>query len=193
MHSKHELWPTEIYQTEGNLDTDKLFEACKQHQQKNSTVTLSNRGGYQGHYFNDSDFVKTVVSNIPSVPNKPLPDFAVQAWVNLNGPGHWNTLHNHLDEQVLISGIYYVRCPANSGDLYFYDPRYLSTVGTHYRYYCSPDGSGIGGYVELKPRENLLLFFPPSLYHMVGPNMSDQERCSIAFNILVKPKQGIKQ
>lgn len=183
------MWPTEIYITDGDLDTVEIFARCQRHQRQHSTVKLSNRGGYQGHNFTDPDVTGLITKNIPTLPGKSLPKFEVQAWININGFGHWNTLHNHSDEHVLISGIYYVRCPDNSGDLYFYDPRYLSTVGTYYRYYA--DDTNGGGYIQIAPQENKLLFFPPNLHHMVGPNLSQEERCSIAFNILVVPGQKI--
>ena len=182
-HSKHTLFPTDIYQVDCDINVDQLYERCLQHQEQVSTVTLSNRGGYQGHHFDDHEFTDLIFRNMPTVGDKPLDKISLQAWVNINGPGHWNTLHNHLDEQCLISGIFYVRCPTNSGNLYIYDPRFLSNTGVFYRYYHEHDM----GYMEWQPKPNLLLFFPPSLWHMVGPNMSDQTRCSIAFNILVAP------
>lgn len=187
MHIKHSLWSTDIYNTMGDLDTDVLFEKCQQHQKQHPTVTLSNRGGYQGHDFRDTELLDLITKNIPTVAGKTLPKIQIQVWVNINGFGHWNTLHNHLDEQVMISGIYYVKSPANSGDIYFYDPRYFSTVGSFYRYYATEDDNG--GYIQIKPQENMLLFFPPSLFHMVGPNLSQEQRCSIAFNVLVVPGQ----
>jgi hypothetical protein len=191
MHKKYTVFETDIYETQCNLDMQALFQRCKLHQTEHSSETVSNRGGYQGHNFDDPEVIDTVLANVPRLPNKPWPRISVQSWVNINGPGHWNTLHNHLDEQCLISGILYVKCPADSGDLYCYDPRFFSNVGTHYQYYAT-DASNAGGYIQIYPRENLLVFFPPSLMHMVGPNMSDQERCSIAFNILVEPGQKLK-
>lgn len=191
MHKKHTVFETDIYETQCDLDLQALFQRCKAHQAQQDSVRLSNRGGYQGHYFNDAEVNDVVLANVPRMPGKSWPRVAVQAWININGPGHWNALHNHLDEQCLISGILYVRCPPNGGDLYCYDPRFLSNVGTHYQYYAT-DASNAGGYIQIYPRENLLLFFPPSLMHMVGPNLSDQERCSIAFNILVEPGQKLK-
>jgi hypothetical protein len=181
MNEKYTLFETNIFRVNGSLDVNKIFLKCQYYQQQHKNVVRSNRGGYQAHNFDDSDFTELVMKNVPVEPNKPLPKLTLQAWVNINGPGHWNTLHNHLDAHVLISGVYYVRVPLNSGDIIFYDPRFLSNVGEYYRYYHSDEG----GYISMKPESNLLLFFPPSLMHMVGPNESQEERCSIAFNLLI--------
>lgn len=190
MNVKYKLFETELYESMCDLDVDQLFDLCQQHQDKVKSTTLSNRGGYQGHYFSDPVFYAAVMKHLPAVPDRPLPRIDLQAWVNINGHGHWNALHNHLDEGCLISGILYVRCPKDSGDLYIYDPRYLGNVGPYYRYYANDQSNG-GGYIQITPRENLLLFFPPSLMHMVGPNLSQELRCSIAFNVLAEPGQNL--
>jgi hypothetical protein len=182
MQKKYTMFGTDIYEKECDLDIDALFKRCQQHQQQIESVKKSNwNGGYQGHYFQDPEFTDMVLGCWPRNEQLPEPVVWLQSWVNINGLGHWNALHNHLDERCLLSGVFYVRCPPNSGELFIYDPRYLSSVGTFYQYYYPDDG----GYVTIQPKENMLLFFPPSIFHMVGPNMSNQERCSIAFNVMV--------
>lgn len=190
MFRKYSFFATEIWQRQCDIDTSAMFDRCKQHQTQHANIQLSNRGGYQGQNFQDREFSELVLSSIPALPDRPLPKIQMQAWVNINGYQHWNALHNHLDEHCLISGIFYVRCPENSGDLYVYDPRYLSNAGVHYKYYCSELSNG-SGCMQLTPTPNSLIFFPPSIMHMVGPNLSHEERCSIAFNILVEPGQKI--
>ena len=182
MQNKISVFETDIYEKHCDLDVDSLYDRCVQHQQTTVSVKLSNwNGGYQGHDFYDKEFCDMVLQCFPRPPQMPDMQVTLQAWVNINGHGHWNALHNHLDPDCLLSGVFYVRCPQDSGDLFLYDPRYLSSAGTYFRSYY-PDR---GGYIAIKPKSNLLLFFPPSLFHMVGPNMSQQTRCSIAFNILV--------
>ena len=186
---KYSLFETEIYKKICDLDLEQLWHRCQQHQSQQLTTNRSNRGGgYQGHLFNDSDFNNYVIDSFPRNPSNLLPPVWVQAWVNINGPGAWNALHNHLDTDALLSGVFYVKAPPNSGNIMFYDPRYLSSVGNFYRYYAPHDQ----GYVEIQPEPNMMLFFPPSLFHMVGPNLTHDTRCSIAFNIMVASNTDIK-
>jgi uncharacterized protein (TIGR02466 family) len=182
MQKKYTVFETDIYEKQCDMDLDALFARCQQHQKQVESNQKSNwNGGYQGHNFRDPEFTEMILNCYPrNSQNLELPVY-LQAWVNINGLGHWNALHNHLDERCLLSGVFYVKCPPDCGELFLYDPRFLSSVGTHYQYYYPGDG----GYLAIPPKENLLLFFPPNLFHMVAPNMSKQERCSIAFNIMV--------
>lgn len=182
MQSKYTLFETDIYNKICDLDLDHLWRVCEMHHAQRPNTNLSNRGGgYQGQMFQDRDFCDYILASFPRIPDRVLPSVYVQAWVNINGHGAWNALHNHLDTDALLSGVFYVRVPKDSGNILFYDPRYLSSVGNYYRYYAPHDQ----GYLEITPEPNMLLFFPPSLFHMVGVNSSQDTRCSIAFNIMV--------
>lgn len=182
MQEKFSLFETTIYRKTCDMDLDRLMTVCEDHRRDQPTVIYSNRGGgYQGHEFSDAIFVDMIMQCWPRNLDAGEPQIKIQAWLNINGFGAWNTLHNHLDTNALLSGVFYVKVPPNSGNIFFYDPRFLSSVGTHYQYYYPGDG----GYFEISPKPNMLLFFPPSLFHMVGPNLTQDQRYSIAFNIMV--------
>lgn len=184
MQKKFTFFGTDLYEKTCDANLDRLLQQCEKHHANEINAKFSNRGGgYQGHNFYDQEFNDMILNCFPKNPNKDLPNVTVQAWVNINATGAWNALHNHLDTNVLLSGVFYVQAPENCGNIFFYDPRYLSSVGVYYRYYYPEEGD----YFEIIPYPNLLLFFPPSLFHMVGPNLSQQQRCSIAFNLLVPP------
>jgi uncharacterized protein (TIGR02466 family) len=183
---KMSLWSTDIYQVQLDLDLDTIWSACSQHQQENQSSQRSNRGGYQGHGFHHADLTAAIEKTLPTVPGRSLSNIHLHCWVNINGFGHWNALHNHLDELCLISGVFYVSVPENSGSLWLYDPRYFGNTGTHYRYYHSDHTSYSDPAIEIQPRPNLMVFFPPSIMHMAGPNLSQDPRCSIAFNIYTR-------
>lgn len=88
-------------------------------------------------------------------------DLAIGCWFNHMPPQALTTRHNHDDGFELLSAVYYVRVPANSGKLILHgDP-----------------------VQRITPEAGLLLFFPPTLDHEVSPNHSDEHRLSIAFNI----------
>jgi len=108
-------------------------------------------------------------------------------WVNINGKGAYNVRHDH--PQAHFSGVYYVQCPENSGEIIFenphgftafdelscYKPEFIEQTIQHKS-------------VSIKPVEGLLLMFPAYLQHAVAVNQSDQERISIGFNCIVHPE-----
>ena len=83
-------------------------------------------------------------------------------WFNAQGPGQSTTEHTHEENDELLSGVYYVTAPKQSGDLVLLD----GVLVTH-----------------VTPTAGLLLFFPPSLAHRVEVNQSAYQRLSIAFNV----------
>ncbi len=88
--------------------------------------------------------------------------FRLGCWFNYMPPQAVTTRHNHDDGFELLSAVYYVRVPENSGELVLHG----DTVQ------------------RVKPEEGRLVFFPPALDHEVTRNNSDQGRLSIAFNII---------
>lgn len=83
-------------------------------------------------------------------------------WINRMGPGHVTLPHRHDDDDELLSAVYYVRVPGDSGELVIHDPPIHSRV---------------------EPREGMFVFFPPDALHEVTENRSDRERISIGINI----------
>lgn len=82
-------------------------------------------------------------------------------WLNAMGPGQSTSRHSHEENDELLSGVYYVTAPADSGDILFHDPPFETRVS---------------------PQAGLLLLFAPDLPHSVEPNKSNQLRLSVAFN-----------
>jgi hypothetical protein len=82
-------------------------------------------------------------------------------WLNLMGPGDKTLLHTHDDDDELISGVYYVHAPENSGAL-------------------AIDADGTRHVVE--PRAGAFVCFRPDLPHEVLENLSGELRISIGFN-----------
>ena len=82
-------------------------------------------------------------------------------WFNEMHAGHSTTLHSHEEEDELLSAVYYVTAPPDSGCLILHDDDARITI---------------------EPRAGLLVLFPPDLPHEVSRNNSDQTRLSVAFN-----------
>lgn len=86
----------------------------------------------------------------------------VGGWFNAMAGGQSTTLHSHDDDDEVLSGVYYVDVPANSGDLL------LCPAG------AEP--------VRIEPVPGNFVFFSPSLPHEVSENKSAALRLSVGMN-----------
>lgn len=88
-------------------------------------------------------------------------DLRFAFWFNAMGPGHKTLRHDHLEDRELLSAVYYIDVPENSGRLLLYN-----------------------GQVELRyqPRAGDLILFDPSVPHEVEPNQSERMRLAVAMN-----------
>ena len=82
-------------------------------------------------------------------------------WLNDMGPGEATTEHNHDDNDELLSGVYYVQVPDNSGELVIVDSHIRSLV---------------------TPQAGMFVFFAPTVVHSVNANRSGERRLSIGIN-----------
>ncbi len=82
-------------------------------------------------------------------------------WFNAMGPNADTTLHSHDDDDELLSGVYYVCVPENSGELLIHTENKI---------------------VQHSPREGQWVFVSPLTPHAVNKNRSAELRLSVAFN-----------
>ena len=175
-----QYFPTNIWFGDLDLDNDRLKKVIKDFVKSQESVVKSNRGGYQGHDFNDEIWCNTIASSIPHLEEKPFNAVRIFSWVNINSNSDYNTRHSHFNTSNFLSGVYYVSVPENSGKIGFYDPRPWMTDTPDNVYFH-------GGHrcYKIQPEEGMVIFFPPWLEHDVEPNKSNEERISIAFNVQV--------
>ena len=83
-------------------------------------------------------------------------------WVNKMRTGEMTTRHKHDDDDELLSGVYYINAPANSGDLILHMKNKI---------------------INITPEAGSLVLFSPKLEHEVGQNKSIETRLSIGFNV----------
>ena len=179
MSQKISLFETPLWMSTLNIDTDLLTEDIYKFSKEKLSAKLSNIGGYQGHEFVDINLLNQIVQNIPLLQEKPLTKFRVYTWVNINGKGHRNERHCHINTNVFLSGVYYVKVPPSSGTVRFYDPRgHFIQEMTDYKYFYNGYA-----YHYIEPKENMILYFPSWLEHDVEESEIDDDRISIAFNI----------
>lgn len=84
-------------------------------------------------------------------------------WFNAMGPGQRTLAHTHDDADELLSGVYYVEVPPESGELVIHDRHARTTV---------------------RPQAGMFVLFPPDLLHEVSENRSGRQRLSIGMNFL---------
>jgi len=107
-------------------------------------------------------------------------------WANINPKYGYN--RNHIHPNVLWSGVYYVQAPADSGRIFFSDPRAQALVLTPRYTPDVPRKPEVWPEVYFEPVEGRLILFPAWLTHEVEPNMSNSngaegDRISISFNV----------
>lgn len=178
MRHIHSVFETKIFQTEYNDDIDSLYRDVISHSVLEPSVYFSN-SGYQGQNFKNKNLFNFLLKNIPVHHTHKIKDFDLQAWININDKGDWNDIHNHSDNNVFLSGVLYLKCPENCGNIRLYDPRNLPK-NDYSKYYDFDKGN----YIKIQPYEKMILLFPPWLNHLVEPNKSNEKRVSIAFNVI---------
>jgi len=107
-------------------------------------------------------------------------------WYNINRYGDHHAPHTH--PRSYLSGTYYVRVPAapasaddtraHPGCISFYDPRTganMITVGS--------ESDARSAHV-VHPIAGTLLMWPSPMQHSVHPNLSEEHRISISFNLM---------
>jgi hypothetical protein len=90
-----------------------------------------------------------------------IDDLQAGCWFNFMPGGAVTSAHSHDDFDELMSAVYYVSVPENSGNLIIHegDKRHV-----------------------ISPQEGMFVFFAPDVVHEVSKNMSSDDRLSIAIN-----------
>ncbi len=83
-------------------------------------------------------------------------------WFNAMDPGQVTTMHRHDDYDEIMSSVYYVDVPENSGEVVLTEGRFIPRV---------------------KPEAGLFVLFPPDMAHEVTENRSSRMRLSLGINI----------
>jgi len=116
-------------------------------------------------------------------------DWQIHGWTNINRAGDYHDPHNH--PHCYLSGTYYVKMPGAAAAkrqrtdvrpnrITFYDPRTgFNMLSIRKDPYVEPEHTVL-------PEPGMLMLWPAGLMHFVHPNLSDETRISISFNIILK-------
>ena len=144
--------------------------------QSTPSVKKSNIGGWQSKdnlhtHGIFREFASHLVAQAKEVlvPYTNQPIEVQSMWANINDKYSYNWHHTHEGE---LSGVFYLKIPKNSGKLVLVDPAVRSSA----RVISNKNYS-------IQPEKLACIMFPSWLEHYVEPNMSEDVRMSISFNI----------
>jgi uncharacterized protein (TIGR02466 family) len=101
-------------------------------------------------------------------------------WANINPRGGQSSAHTHPNN--FLSAVYYVQVPKGEGEIHFIDPRPQAEVMLP----PTAEANRFNGnrrVFDVAPGR--LVMFPAWLRHSVPPNSSEDERISIAANLML--------
>lgn len=182
-----ENWfPTKIYYKDlknFKLINKKLLQYINKDKSKN--IVRSNINGWhsQSNLHLKKEFniitnelfkMQNEIYNLENYSSKTRPTIE-EMWVNINYQNCYNQSHIH--SHCLWSGVYYIKCPENCGDIKFSDPAMQRIFSTPL-YENNIDQSKL----THKAIEGRLIMFPGWLSHEVEINKSKSPRVSLSFN-----------
>ena len=107
-------------------------------------------------------------------------------WSNIQKPGQ--NFHPHTHSNNLISGVYYAKSDkSKTTDIVFSDPRPQEVVLKPWNTKFIESNSDLWYYPSF---ENRMILFPSWLSHYVPENKSNEDRISIAFNVMLTGQVG---
>jgi len=184
-----DLFIAPIQLTDLDLNIDSLIEFCYEMKRKDEKgVELTNIGGWQSNdVFNEThtEFAK-LKKKIEEEINvyhqkiqlkKNLEEKIGNIWININGKGALNEIHQH--HYSILSGAFYLRGeapiafrhPYRDINTYFWDRDIIENWNVV--------NSGI---FTVAPKMNSLLVFPAWVEHKVLMNKEETDRITISFN-----------
>jgi len=177
-----------------------ILDAIKQLIPTTPSVQKSNLGGWQSpamyspnydNWATDRLFQNYIIPSakrIKSAWELPSEMDTVAYWYNANPRHTYNREHTH--HNAFLSGVYYLKVPANSGNIVFT----RSVIEVDRMNFISQqlekqgkdiNNSRLWTQYSFKPKEGMLLLFPGHLAHYVESNLTEDEddlRVSLSFN-----------
>lgn len=181
-----DIFKTSISSIETNFNTEDLIKFCKN--LNKYYINKSNVGGFHSEYFNLKDKkIKNLINEIEKVANIiSFKKYSINKKLNINSmwsiinkKGDYNTVHNHPFS--ILSGVLYLKTPKNCGEIEFHNDFSIGNFvrNEHIDNYHVENSS-----VWFLPvKENTMYIFPSWLRHGVKPNLSNDERIIISFNL----------
>tara|TARA_R110000803_G_scaffold74020_1_gene138030 strand:- start:496 stop:1116 length:621 start_codon:yes stop_codon:yes gene_type:complete len=96
-------------------------------------------------------------------------------WATKSNKNNYSNFHNHTNN--FYSGVYYIEVDKNTGEIEFCDfnNNTFELKPKEYNIHNSKSW-------KFKPYNDMIIFFPSELHHMIHLNTSNKDRYSLAFN-----------
>ena len=191
------MFPTPLYRIENlpNVNRDAIEEVCYTRRQFDQGRVVSNRNGWQSSDLVEAEYkhlpitslwdacidVSTIIGEKAGLASKYQHSVGT-SWINVNSKAdHYNQYHCH--PGTYLACVYYVNCSEGSGDIVFCDPRAGHAANVlHHDKLTSVNAVE----VNVQPKQGELILFPGWLYHFVTQNTDDEDRITIATNIVLR-------
>lgn len=191
---REDWFPTSVwyFDIEDCQDLNQRLLVAIEAERKKDSMGMGDRSTVLGWHSRDmlhhseafKDFVSYAIANVLEVAQfnrwilSKVKLNLLNCWANINGKFAYNVVHNH--PQSILSGVYYVQTPENCGNIFFKDPRDVAVM-------MAPpvDEYTVWTFQKIvyQPKAGRMLIFPSWLLHGVEPNLSDEERVCLSFNV----------
>tara|TARA_B100000131_G_C18125401_1_gene614489 strand:- start:5037 stop:5714 length:678 start_codon:yes stop_codon:yes gene_type:complete len=196
------LFPTPIWWTELDVDNDAIASFCYSVRDKGKGMSRSNVGGFQSPDFDGEDMLDSdhalgdLARRIKALGEDIHARFKpwgcnvrlANIWMNINNSnsGDYNVTHTHPGS--VLSGVYYVKTPPDSGDLIFHRDHtsaFLFASAGVMQSSCEggEDTPWCWSQMAYPPVAGRLMFFPAWLPHGVEAGHNVEDRISVSFNL----------
>jgi uncharacterized protein (TIGR02466 family) len=190
------LFPTSVYVFDNVLEPE-YIDSMLEHIKKSAKINKEKRrGNWQSESFPklyQHPKYKELGNKVLELGKHYLNDLKYEyddlvlndMWSNILKPGEFHTPHTHSNN--FVSGVFYLQTTENSPAIQFLDPRGQTCV-------IMPNQKELTKYNSTRyffpGLINRMVLFPSWLQHYVPINESNQDRVSVAFNMMLKGKVG---
>ncbi|MDC0232826.1 TIGR02466 family protein [Pelagibacteraceae bacterium] len=190
------IWINKISNHE-SINTELKKFIYNQREKNPEGTQKSNINGWHSEEFdlkneNLKNFISEISKNIGSAVKDMGWDLETQIvkitsmWSIINNKDAFNEKHHHGNSA--LSAAYYIKAEQNAGNIVFYDPRQANV----FHHPVSKEVNVVNAQVQsVTPKAGTLVLFPSYLEHKVNPNLSNDERIVISFNIALIRKKDI--
>lgn len=169
----------------------RLINWIYEYQKVDEGRSISNIGGWQSSKnFREEESFGEYLEYIQNHVNKLCNDtlkssvYIYDLWININQKHDFNWQHVHPETH--LSGVFWIKSPENCGKLIFESPQSFSD----WKIYKNLKQDYVDQYFLqesacFSSKEGSMMIFPPNLRHGVTPNLSNEDRISMAFNLKI--------
>jgi len=165
-----------------------LLKFCLKIKKEDKGRKISNVGGFQSKDIKlDLKEIKNLYNQITLHSNTFIKNILQidknvslnNLWININGHKDYNMVHEHPFSK--ISGVFYVKTPKDCGNIVFLND---SKIANYINSNNIKEYNQYNSYSWFLPSvENTLYLFPSWFKHYTEPNLSNENRVSISFNL----------